>query len=77
MPEYVRVLDKDTGHKRSVPESEIPHGNYTVLDEPAVDERTALPLAPEFAVPKSLSSSTPSTTPSGQKAETDKEKANG
>lgn len=77
MPDYVRVRDEDTGHERSVSKSEVPHGNYTVLDEPAVEERTALPLPPKFAAPKSLSSSTPSTTPRGQQAGTDKEKAHG
>lgn len=73
MSEYVRVLDKDTGHKRSVPESELPHGNYEVLEEPAVEERTALPLPPEHAAPKSLSSKSNS----GQLAEPKKENKHG
>lgn len=47
--EWVRVKDKDTGHKLSVRESEIPHGNYDVLKQPAVDEATGLVLEPEFA----------------------------
>lgn len=73
MPDYVRVLDKDTGHKRSVPKSELPHGNYAVLKEDAVDVRTGLPLAPEHAAPKSLSSKSNS----GQQADPEKENANG
>lgn len=32
-----RVLDKDTGAKRSVVASQLPHGNHEVLDEPASD----------------------------------------
>lgn len=74
MPNLVRVLDKDTGHKRSVVESELAHGNYDVLDEPAVDSRTGLPLpaVTAKAAPKSLSSHNPS----GQQADPKKEKAN-
>lgn len=50
MPEdnWVRVTDKDTGHKRSVRESELPHGNYTVLKQDAVDPVTGVVLPPEF-----------------------------
>jgi hypothetical protein len=73
MPEYVRVLDKDTGHKRSVFESEVPHGNYDVLKEDAVDSRTGLPLEAEHASPKSLSSKNKS----GQSADPEKENAHG
>lgn len=61
MPEYVRVTDKDTGHKLSIPKSAVPHGNYTVLKQDAVDPLTGDPLAPEF------------NTTSGQKADTSKE----
>lgn len=71
MSEYKRVLDKDTGHKSSVPLSELPHGNYEVLDEPAVNPLTLDPLPVELAAPKSLSSNTPS----GQQAEPKKEKS--
>ena len=46
--EWVRVKDKDTGHKLSVRESELPHGNYDVLKQPAVDEQTGEVRAPEF-----------------------------
>jgi hypothetical protein len=46
--EWVRVKDKDTGHKLSVRESELPHGNYDVLKQPAVDETTGLVVPPEF-----------------------------
>lgn len=64
MPEtnWVRVTDKDTGHKRSVLESEVPHGNYTVLKADAVD-LTGTPLPPEFNAVE----------PAGQKATTKKE----
>ena len=46
--EWVRVKDKDTGHKLSVRESELPHGNYDVLKQPAVDEMTGQVVPPEF-----------------------------
>lgn len=70
MPEYVRVKDTDTGHELSVLESELPHGNYEVLKEAAVEDRTGLPLPPKHATPKSLSSTS---TTSGQSAEIKKE----
>ena len=67
-----RVLDKDTGAKRSVVASQLPHGNHEVLDEPASDVAgDALPV--EYPAPKSLSSSTPR----GQQADTQKESRNG
>ena len=72
MPAYVRVKDGDTGHEVSIPESALPHGNYTVLDEPAVDVGGE-PLPPKFGNPKSLSSKSTG----GQQAETKKEKADG
>ncbi len=56
-----RVTDKDTGHKRSIAASELPHGNYTVLKQPASD-----PLTGE-ALPTEHKSAT----------DTPKEKANG
>ncbi|WP_292605970.1 hypothetical protein [Nocardioides sp. REDSEA-S30_B4] len=62
MPEYVRVTDTDTGHKRSVLASEIPHGNYRRLKESPVDANGD-PLPPEFNATKPLSSTT-----EGQKA---------
>lgn len=31
----LRVTDKDTGHTRSIVASDLPHGNYTVLEQPA------------------------------------------
>jgi hypothetical protein len=66
-----RVLDKDTGAKRSVVASQLPHGNLTVLDEPASDiAGDALPV--EYPT-ESLSSNTSS----GQQADPKKEKANG
>lgn len=67
-----RVSDKDTGHQLSIPASALPHGNFTVLDEPASDVAgDARP--PVYATTKPLSS----TTTSGQSAGTEKEKANG
>lgn len=50
MPEFddwVRVTDKDTGHKLSLRESQVPHGNYNVLKQDAVDH-LGDPLPPEF-----------------------------
>lgn len=69
MPEnnWVRVTDKDTGHKRTVRESDVPHGNYTVLKADAVDA-VGDPLPPEFNTVKPLSS-----TNSGQTATDKKE----
>lgn len=61
-----RVTDCDTGHKRSVVASELPHGNYTVLKQPASDH-TGLALPPEF--------NTVEPTASGQLADTKKEKS--
>lgn len=47
--EWIRVKDKDTGHKLSVRESELPHGNYDVLKQPAVDSATGEVIPPEHA----------------------------
>ena len=71
MPEYVRVTDTDTGHKLSIIESTVEHGNYRVLKSDAVDVHGD-PLPPEFNATKPLSS----TTTSGPEADTTKEKAN-
>ena len=70
MPEnpYVRVTDKDTGHRLSVRQSAVPHGNYTVLKADAVD-LAGDPLPPEYDAVKPLSSPT-----TGQSADTPKEK---
>ena len=65
--EWVRVTDKDTGHKRSIPKSALPHGNYTVLKADAVDPVTGDVLPPEYGAIKPLSSQ------SGQQAEPKKE----
>lgn len=43
----LRVTDKDTGHKRSIPAGELPHGNYTVLKQDA-SAPNGDPLPPEF-----------------------------
>lgn len=43
---WVRVSDKDTGHKLSVRESALPHGNYAVLKQDATD-LGGDPLPPE------------------------------
>lgn len=49
MPEYLRVLDEDTGHKSSIQPSQLAHGNYKVLDgEKAVDV-AGDPLPPVYA----------------------------
>lgn len=69
-----RVLDRDTGHKRSVTVSQLPHGNHEVLDEPASDVAgDALPVEYSKSPSKSLSSPTPS----GRVADTEKEKTHG
>ena len=72
MPEndWVRVTDKDTGHKLSIRRSSLPHGNYTELKQDAVDF-AGDPLPPEFNTLESLSNN------SGQQADTKKEKADG
>lgn len=57
MPEYVRVTDTDTGHKLSIPEAEVPNGNYRVLKADAVNE-LGDPLPPEHNATKPLSSNT-------------------
>lgn len=59
---WVRVTDKDTGHRLSVRESAVAHGNYNVLKSDAVDPLTGEPLPPEFNAT------------SGQTADTTKEK---
>lgn len=61
-----RVTDKDTGTKRSVFASELPHGNYTVLKQPASDPISGDALPPEFNPVEP--------TASGQQADTKKEK---
>lgn len=75
MPEnpWVRVTDKDTGHRLSIRRSALPHGNYNELKADAVDPLTGDPLPPEYGVAKPLSS----TTTSGQSADTSKEKNDG
>ena len=72
MPEndWVRVTDKDTGHRLSIRRSALPHGNYTELKQDAVD-LSGDPLPPEFHAIKPLSSHTTT----GQSADTKKEKA--
>lgn len=70
--DWVRVTDKDTGHRISVRESAVPHGNFTVLKADATD-LGGDPLPPEYDATKPLSSNTNS----GQSAGTEKEKTNG
>lgn len=65
---WIRVTDRDTGHKRSVRASEVAHGNYTVLKTDASDPLTGDPLPPEYDAVKPLSNV------SGQEADTKKEK---
>lgn len=69
---WLRVTDKDTGHKRSVRPEEVAHGNYTVLSTAASNPVTGDPLPVELNAVKPLSSTT---TTSGQSADTQKEKA--
>ena len=67
MPDYVRVTDLDTGHKRTVLRSELDHGNYRELKADALNANGD-PLEPEFNATK------PSTTNEGQTATDTKEK---
>ncbi|MGZ5422636.1 MAG: hypothetical protein ACXWDF_10730 [Aeromicrobium sp.] len=70
MPEkFVRVTDKDTGHKRTIRESQLAHGNYTVLKADAVDA-VGNPLPPEYGAVKPLSNNNTD----GQTANDTKEK---
>lgn len=62
--EYVRVTDKDTGHRHSVRRSELPHGNYSELKQAAVHPLTLEPLPPEF---KSVETNTTSGQSAGTK----------
>jgi len=74
MPEnnWVRVTDQDTGHKLSIRESAVAHGNFRVLKADATDV-AGDPLPPEFNAVKPLSSPTTS----GPEADTKKESNNG
>lgn len=67
---WLRVTDRDTGHKVSIRESQLPHGNYTPLKAAASDPLTGAALPPEFNAVKPAASS-------GQQADTEKEKTNG
>jgi hypothetical protein len=62
---WLRVTDKDTGHKYSIRESQLPHGNYTVLKADASNPNTGDPLPPEHNAVKPTAPA-----PSGQSAET-------
>ena len=66
----LRVRDVDTGHERTIHATELPHGNYVPLDEPASHPLTGDALPP---VHKSLSGQTQR----GQQAETQKENTDG
>lgn len=57
----LRVLDRDTGHKLTINAPGLPHGNFTVLNDPASDDLTGQPLPPEYAEapPKSAVETTP------------------
>lgn len=68
---WYRVTDKDTGHRRSVRASQLAHGNFNILKQPASDPLTGDPLPTEFNTLESLS------TNSGQQADPKKEKAHG
>ena len=68
MTDRVRVKDKDTGYDRTISEQEVPHGNYQVLKQDAVDPLTG------DDVPADLHLEDATTT--GQSAATTKEKGN-
>ena len=57
MPEnnWVRVSDTSTGHRITIRESAVTHGNYRVLKADAVDVHGD-PLPPEYGAVKPLSS---------------------
>jgi hypothetical protein len=61
-----RVTDHDTGHRITVTGTQVLHGNFTVLKQPASDA-TGEPLPPEFNAVQSSASTT------GQSAATKKE----
>lgn len=64
---WLRVTDKDTGHKSSIRESQLAHGNYTVLKQDASNPLTGEPLPPEFhdgSASSGSASSTPASTTS-------------
>ncbi|HEY9353406.1 MAG TPA: hypothetical protein VIP28_09160 [Nocardioides sp.] len=44
----LRVRDRDTGHQLTIHAGELPHGNYTVLNQRASD-RSGDPLPPKHA----------------------------
>ncbi len=69
MPEYVRVKDKDTGHKLSVPASEVENNPdaYQVLKQDAVDT-SGLPLPPEHATTSGSSSAGKSAQPDSKES---------
>ncbi len=46
--DFVRVTNKDTGNKLTLRRSQLAHGNYTELKQPAVDPQTLEPLPTEF-----------------------------
>jgi len=71
MPEnnWVRVSDLSTGHKLTVRESAVQHGNYRVLKADAVDLHGD-PLPPEYGAIKPLSNNNTE----ADQAENDKEK---
>ena len=46
---WLRVKDEDTGHRSSIRPSQLPHGKYTVLKQPASNPLTGDPLPPEYA----------------------------
>lgn len=66
--DYVRVLDEDTGHKLTIRRRQLPHGNFTELDEPATDVFGAV-LAAEHGTPPPAAEDQPS--PASQTAEGD------
>lgn len=58
-----RVRDEDTGHELTIHAAALPHGRFTVLNEPATDPLTGEPVPTVHKSPVE-------TTTSGQQAET-------
>ena len=72
MPKFVRVKDKSTGHEYSVRESQFNDDAHTRLD------KSAYSASGEVAPPKfktTVTKAAEKKAPSGQKADTDKEKS--
>lgn len=69
MSDRIRVRDKCTGYIRTIDAAAVAHGDYEVLEAPAIDPRTGDDVPPEFPKKKARTSEPPS----GRQANTQKE----